>query len=664
LSVIFTTRKPSARPYWVSLRERARTKSALLETARVIVARDGEDALTLGSLADEAGLARATVYGFFSGKRDLLAALAEVPEAAVTSCDEAQPMAPEAAAEDAAQPEEHQPELTGFASATSLSEAVKEEAPTALETSGTDSEESALSATAIEADETSSPPSLSEETAETPDNVAVLEAAQEAPDATADASEQPVPEEQPTSSEPREEDDHTLLTSHEQDRRLQAVHLEEIAKRLILPESALKEGTDAVISRLETRLRVLERSIVNLETRQSTIPEEATKKIKPVSDLVTQLQSRTDVIEDRQRQALAELRLSIHELAAKQGQLAVVNGAPAAELPDWSDVKFEPGPVKAETVAEAESAEKSAEDENAEKAQRDTYLAAARNLAKEGARQAAERESVEDEELRSRKRRLLAAAAVAAVCLVAVGALYELHPGSHGVSVAQSKAIAPAVAAKPHHALAAPLDRLTLLANKGNAKAQMIVGLKYLKGDGVAANDTQAAYWFMRAAKGEDPIAENLLGSLFQAGHGVPADTVQAMHWYEAAAQQGNRHAMSNLAGLYAAGKDGERNLAEAARWFEQSANLGYVDAQFNLAVLFERGDGVPQSLLDAYKWYSIAASSGDPVAKTRADAISTQVSPDELQAAQQAVANFKPQPLNRAANDVPSMAEVLSTSL
>src|SRR6185437_12251740 len=111
-------------------------------------------------------------------------------------------------------------------------------------------------------------------------------------------------------------------------------------------------------------------------------------------------------------------------------------------------------------------------------------------------------------------------------------------------------------------------------------------------------------------------------------------------------------HAMSNLAVLYAGGDGKSGNFAEAARWFLRAANLGYVDAVFNLAVLYERGDGVPQSLLDAYKWYSVAAISGDAVAKTRADAIATQISADELAAAQKAVVELKPLALNRAAND------------
>jgi localization factor PodJL len=142
----------------------------------------------------------------------------------------------------------------------------------------------------------------------------------------------------------------------------------------------------------------------------------------------------------------------------------------------------------------------------------------------------------------------------------------------------------------------------------------------------------------------------------------MKADPQQAMHWYQSAAMQGSRHAMSNLAVLYAGGTGAPANFAEAARWFQRAAGLGYVDAQFNLAVLYERGDGVPQSLLDAYKWYSIAAIAGDAVAKTRADAIATQVSPEELQAARLDAAHFKPQPLNSAANDEPTMAQVLAS--
>ncbi len=139
-------------------------------------------------------------------------------------------------------------------------------------------------------------------------------------------------------------------------------------------------------------------------------------------------------------------------------------------------------------------------------------------------------------------------------------------------------------------------------------------------------------------------------------------DLGRAAALYESAAARGNRHAMGNLAVLHAGAGGKSKNFAEAARWFQRAAVLGTVDAQFNLAVLYERGDGVPQSLLDAYKWYAIAASSGDADARERADAIATQVSPEELAAADKAAREFKPQPLDRAANDIPTLQTVLAS--
>lgn len=213
-----------------------------------------------------------------------------------------------------------------------------------------------------------------------------------------------------------------------------------------------------------------------------------------------------------------------------------------------------------------------------------------------------------------------------------------------------------------HHDTGAPLDRLTALAQSGNAKAELVVGLKYLEGEGVAVNKTQAARWIQRAAAKAHPVAQYRLGTLYQHGLGVPRDVSRAMHWYQAAADHGNTKAMYNLAFGYAEGWSGGKDYAQAARWFSSAARLGYVDAQFNLAVLYERGAGVPQSLLDAYKWYSIAEQQGDKDAKIRVEAISTQLSAPELSAAQQAATAFRPARANYSANSTPVLAALLAS--
>ncbi len=211
---------------------------------------------------------------------------------------------------------------------------------------------------------------------------------------------------------------------------------------------------------------------------------------------------------------------------------------------------------------------------------------------------------------------------------------------------------------KPTQAMT-PLDKLTQLANAGNGKAELVVGLKYLDGDGVAVSEADAAKWLERAAEQGLAVAQYRLGTLYERGRGVPTDAAKAVHWYQLAAQAGNRKAMHNLAVAYAGGAGTTKNLAEAARWFSKAAALGLSDSEFNLAVLYERGLGVPQSLLDAYKWYAIAAAGGDTESKSRIDALATQLSADDKAAAERAAQAFRAQPLDPRSNVAPSMNDV-----
>lgn len=739
--------KPATKPYWVSQRERAATRDALIGVARDLVVRDGEPALTLGAVADQAGMARATVYGFFSGRGELLRALqanlstpepeeaadgtndtadsdpsaaiwincqpdlndflpesassdeesAEafppVPETPLASVQTEQPAAPPQASAEADTSEDwvvfEAPAAAPAQEVTAeLREATAEPGPVALvPVERAESETAAeLHAVAepVEATQTIQETIATADAAAPPENEPVEEGVPAIANAEMDAvvHTDPLPDEPvaaelpaPQSEEPEHaaeisqqaqpgpaEEQLDILAEQGERRRLQAAHLDEIAKRLILPESAIKDGTDAVIARLDTRIRVLEKSIAGLETRQNTAETDGRRRLKPVGDQVEQLFARADGADARQLKTVSELRLSIHQLETRLEALdAPQRGAVSGAL-SWAEPAPQPEPLPETPEPETIDAQAASSDDDEDQAEnpKHSYLSAVRSLAKEGARQAAERETVFEEERQTRRRRMIAAASVAVVCLGVIGVLFVFHPGSHGISVAQSKPNPAAVhaARSATHTALAPLDHLSALAQKGDAPAELLVGLKYLENGG---NDALAARWLGRAADQGDAVAQNALGALYQNGRGVSTDLAKATHLYESAAAQGNRHAMSNLAVLYAGASDKMKDFSEAARWFQRSASLGYVDAQFNLAVLYERGDGVPQSLLDAYKWYTIAAASGDAVAKTRADAIATQISPDELAAAQKAVVDFKPLALNKKANDVPSLPEVLA---
>jgi localization factor PodJL len=203
---------------------------------------------------------------------------------------------------------------------------------------------------------------------------------------------------------------------------------------------------------------------------------------------------------------------------------------------------------------------------------------------------------------------------------------------------------------------ATPLDKLTQLAESGDANAETEIASRYLDGVGTPRNPAAGFRWMSRAAKQGSVVAQYVLGSLYLKGTGTAADPVLAMHWYEAAALQGNRKAMHDLAIAYAEGLGGVKSPAEAVRWFSRAASLGYVDSQFDLAVLYERGDGVPQSLLDAYKWYAIAGAQGDAESKSRLEALRTQLSADDLAAAQHAADMFRAVHYDQASNTFPKI--------
>lgn len=202
---------------------------------------------------------------------------------------------------------------------------------------------------------------------------------------------------------------------------------------------------------------------------------------------------------------------------------------------------------------------------------------------------------------------------------------------------------------------------LKTMASGGNAKAALVLGLKYLSGNGVAADDKAAAHWLQKAAAAGEPMAQYRFAVMVERGRGVAADPVAATKLYAAAAGKGNRMAMHNLASAFVAGSGVKKDNAEAARWFLRAANLGLTDSQFNLAVLYLQGTGVPKSLTEAYKWYAIAARGGDSEAKARMDALATQLPPDALKTAQAAADGFKPAAPDAGANVVPTEATLAS---
>lgn len=78
--------------------------------------------------------------------------------------------------------------------------------------------------------------------------------------------------------------------------------------------------------------------------------------------------------------------------------------------------------------------------------------------------------------------------------------------------------------------------RLWTRAERGDARAQVLLGFMYANGRGVPQNDVMAARWYEFAAQQGHPTAQHLLGLLYDKGQGVPQDDVLAHMWLNLAA--------------------------------------------------------------------------------------------------------------------------------
>jgi localization factor PodJL len=196
-------------------------------------------------------------------------------------------------------------------------------------------------------------------------------------------------------------------------------------------------------------------------------------------------------------------------------------------------------------------------------------------------------------------------------------------------------------------------ESLRQAAGSGNAAAQFIVASRYLDGQTVQQDFTEAARWYQKAASQGLAPAQYRIATLFERGKGVPLDMATARLWYERAAERGNIRAMHNVAVIYASAQSGSPDYAKAGHWFAAAAEHGLKDSQFNLAVLYERGMGVKKSLGDALFWYSMAAAQDDADAAKRASALRSTLAPAIAAEVKDRIAKWKAAPALQDANVV-----------
>ncbi len=153
-------------------------------------------------------------------------------------------------------------------------------------------------------------------------------------------------------------------------------------------------------------------------------------------------------------------------------------------------------------------------------------------------------------------------------------------------------------------------------AEKGDAAAQVNVGVSYDTGMGVTKDPTEALKWFHKAAEQGNAPAQYILGEKYDFGQNISKDPIEAVKWYRKAAEQGHVPAQFNLGVKFATGEGTAKDAAQAVKWYRMAAEQGSVTAQFNLGWSYEKGEGVAADLAEAAKWYRKAAEQGDDSAQ------------------------------------------------
>ena len=125
---------------------------------------------------------------------------------------------------------------------------------------------------------------------------------------------------------------------------------------------------------------------------------------------------------------------------------------------------------------------------------------------------------------------------------------------------------------------------LAPLAAKGDAKAQVYIGVMYYNGQGVKESNKEAFNWFQKAAKQGNAQGQYELAQMYIFGFGVPSNETEpdkkAIDLYTKAANQGHADAQYELGVLYITGKGVESSEEKGMAWIKKAAKQGHTRAR------------------------------------------------------------------------------------
>lgn len=169
-----------------------------------------------------------------------------------------------------------------------------------------------------------------------------------------------------------------------------------------------------------------------------------------------------------------------------------------------------------------------------------------------------------------------------------------------------------AAAATPQAAPSHELAAITNAAERGNAGAELLLGLAYLEGKyGLAPDNKMGFRWLKAAAEGDQAYAQYRLGNLYQQGSGTAKNMNAALRWWRRSAEQGFESAQLALGETYLGQAGIKPDYREAEHWLALAANQGNAQAQYQLGRMYRLGHGVPQDLQRGKDWLERAVARG-----------------------------------------------------
>lgn len=152
------------------------------------------------------------------------------------------------------------------------------------------------------------------------------------------------------------------------------------------------------------------------------------------------------------------------------------------------------------------------------------------------------------------------------------------------------------------------IEILENCAKAGNAKSQLLMGKRYLNGDGVEEDIQKAVSYLTASAKQGNPMALCSLADMYYRGLGVSKDYDTAMILAEEARKLGNIRSYAYL--VFITRERGD--VYNEIRYLQEGAKKGNGICALILGDYYLRGTKVPKNRANAIKWYRICVSHED----------------------------------------------------